>query len=203
MTLVSVLLLGMGLGVRHAADADHLVVVSTLVQREPSVLRACRVAAMWGAGHTSAFLALGLLIVHAGLRVSPAFEQAAEGLVGVMLIALGLWHLVGRRHRGARPEPARAAPMLRAAAVGLVHGLAGSAGVALLATASIASAQLATLYLLVFGLGTVFGMIALTVVLSRALMWTSRQSAQLGLWLTRAGAAIGIAMGLAMLSALR
>ncbi len=57
MTGLSVLLLGVGLGLRHATDADHVVVVSALVQREPGIWRAARVAALWGLGHSAAFLA--------------------------------------------------------------------------------------------------------------------------------------------------
>jgi high-affinity nickel permease len=190
----------MGLGLRHAADADHLVVVSTLVQRESSVLRASRIAVMWGAGHTAAFLVLGMLIVHAGLRVPASFEHLAEALVGVMLVGLGSWHLFRQHRRAMGCTDAPRAPMFRAVAVGLVHGLAGSAGIALLATASIPSVRLATFYLLVFGLGTVLGMVGLTVLLSRAMLWTARRNDQVAQWLTRGAAVLGIVMGLAMLT---
>lgn len=57
---LSVLLLGIGLGLRHAIDTDHVVVVSALVQREHGVWRAARIAALWGAGHTIALLSMGL-----------------------------------------------------------------------------------------------------------------------------------------------
>jgi hypothetical protein len=71
MTGLSVLLLGVGLGLRHATDADHVSVVSALVQREPGVWRAARIAALRGPGLTVAFLALGLLIVLAEVRSPP------------------------------------------------------------------------------------------------------------------------------------
>ena len=46
--------------------------------------------------------------------------------------------------------------------IGVVHGAAGSAGIALLATASIASRATAVAYLALFGVGTVLGMVTLT-----------------------------------------
>lgn len=167
MTGLSVLLLGIGLGLRHAADADHVVVVSALVQREPGVWRAARIAALWGAGHTVAFLALGLLIVLAGVRLPESFEHGAELLVALMLVGLGIWHLVRSRGTDSGESPpwvagASARPLL----IGLVHGLAGSAGIALLAATTIGSRPLAAAYLGLVALGTVIGMVALTVLMS-------------------------------------
>jgi hypothetical protein len=134
MTGLSVLLLGIGLGLRHATDADHVVVVSALVQREPGVWRAARIAALWGAGHTVAFLALGLFIVLAEVRIPEGFEHIAELLVALMLIGFGIWHLVRNFGAGA----GETAPSVTGASawplvIGVVHGLAGSAGIALLA----------------------------------------------------------------------
>jgi hypothetical protein len=58
------------------------------------------------------------------------------------------------------------AQALRSALVGLVHGLAGSAAVALLVLSTIRSAGAAIAYLLVFGVGTILGMTAITGLLS-------------------------------------
>ena len=168
---LSALVLGLGLGLRHATDADHVAVVSAMLQREPGALRAVRVAMFWGLGHTFSFLALGLLIVLAVLRVPQAFERAVALLVAAMLIGLGAWHWA----RGSSAASKRAISPARPMAVGLVHGLAGSAGVALLASATIRSPLWATLYLALFGVGTVLGMALLTAVLSWPLGWTSRR----------------------------
>ena len=81
MTGLSILLVGMGLGLRHATDADHVIVVSALVQRERGLWRAARLALLWGVGHTAAFLGMGLVIVLAELRIPSSFETAAELLV--------------------------------------------------------------------------------------------------------------------------
>jgi nickel/cobalt exporter len=180
MTSFSVLLLGLGLGLRHATDADHVVVVSALVQREHGMWRAARIAALWGAGHTVAFLALGLLIVLAEVRIPEPFERGAELLVAAMLIGVGAFHLLRSRpssvREARRPSAAAAA---RPIAIGLVHGLAGSAGIALLAATTIGSRPLAVAYLGLVALGTVLGMVALTVAMSQPIGWAMRREGRL------------------------
>lgn len=200
MTGLSVLLLGIGLGLRHATDADHVVVVSALVQREPGVRRAARIAALWGAGHTVAFLALGLLIVLAEVRIPEAFEHGAELLVALMLIGFGIWHLVRSRGTDARePAPSVAGASARPLVIGVVHGLAGSAGIALLAATTIRSRPLAVLYLGLVALGTVVGMVALTVLMSRPIGWTMRREGRLRSAITALAAVLSTGLGLAVL----
>jgi nickel/cobalt exporter len=200
MTGLSVLLLGIGLGLRHATDADHVVVVSALVQREPGVWRAARIAALWGAGHTVAFLALGLLIVLAELRIPETFERGAELLVALMLIGFGLGHLVRSRGTdGGEPVPSVASASARPLVIGLVHGLAGSAGIALLAATTIGSRPLAVAYLGLVALGTVIGMVALTVVMSWPISWTMRREGRLRHAITVLAAMLSMGLGLAVL----
>lgn len=199
MTALSVLLLGIGLGLRHATDADHVVVVSALVQREPGMWRAARVAALWGAGHTIAFLALGFLIVLAGVRLPEVFEQGAELLVGFMLIGFGLWHLA-RSRGGDFSERTQAGTVARPLLIGLVHGLAGSAGIALLAATAIDSRPLAAAYLGLVALGTVLGMVALTIVLSRPISWTMRRRVEVKRAVTVLSAMLSVGFGLAVLA---
>jgi nickel/cobalt transporter (NicO) family protein len=199
MTGLSVLLLGIGLGLRHATDADHLVVVSALVQREPGVWRAARIAALWGAGHTVAFLALGLLIVLAEVCIPEAFERGAELLVALMLISFGIWHLVrSRGMSGTEFVPPAASACGRPLLIGLVHGLAGSAGIALLAATTIGSRPLAVAYLGLVALGTVIGMVSLTVLMSRPISWTMRRQGHLRTAITVLAAMLSIGLGLAV-----
>jgi len=193
----TILLLGIGLGLRHATDADHVVVVSALVQREPGVWRAARIAALWGLGHTGAFLGLGLLIVVAGVQLPQAFERGAELLVGTMLVAFGLWHVALSRHErtSATTRSSYARPML----IGLVHGLAGSAGIAILAATTIGSRAWAAAYLALFGLGTVLGMVALTVVMSRPIGWLMARDERVRRATTAAAALLSVALGVLVL----
>ncbi|GAB4216975.1 MAG: hypothetical protein OHK0013_44050 [Sandaracinaceae bacterium] len=198
MTGFSALLVGLGLGLRHALDADHVVVVSTMLQREPGFWRAARIAALWGAGHSVAFLALGLMIVVAGLRVPEVFERGAQLLVAVMLVALGLWHLIRARPRTMADdeETVELSPAARPIAIGLVHGLAGSAGIALLAATTIESRALAVGYLFLVAIGTVVGMVALTALLAQPIRWTVHREGLLKRTVTVLAALLGIGLGI-------
>lgn len=199
MTGLSVLMLGLGLGLRHAVDADHVVVVSALLQREPGALRAARIAALWGAGHSISFLGVGLVVVLAGVRVPPELEAIAELLVAAMLMGLGGWHLVRSLSKAAPPagEPAARA-YARPVLVGVVHGLAGSAGIALLVSATIASRAWAAAYLALFGLGTVMGMVMLTAVLAWPIAWTMRREGSARRVVGAASALLSVALGAAI-----
>ena len=78
------------------------------------------------------------------------------------------------RHAHLHPSPALAralqtvgaAQAFRSVGVGLVHGLAGSAAVALLVLSTVGSPAGAVAYLLLFGVGTIVGMTAITAVLA-------------------------------------
>jgi ABC-type nickel/cobalt efflux system permease component RcnA len=63
---------------------------------------------------------------------------------------------------------------LRPLAVGIVHGLAGSAAVALLVLTTIRNPHLAIAYLLVFGVGTIAGMMVITMSLASTLRFAGR-----------------------------
>jgi nickel/cobalt exporter len=183
-------LLGLGLGLCHATEADHIAAVSTLLRRGMGSHQAARVAALWGLGHAVSFLGVGLCIVVLGLHIPPAFEHLAGGLVSVMLIGLGAAHLT----RG-RAATAAAPPSTRPVAIGVLHGLAGSAAVALIAATTIQSRLWASLYLAFFGVGTIIGMSGLTFLLSGPLAWAGRQDGALWRWALRAPGIVSISLG--------
>jgi len=124
-------------------------------------------------------LGVGLLLVLLEVRLPPRVAAFAELLVAAMLIGFGCWHLLHRapfeceRSRENAAAVVPAVPAVRALAVGAVHGLAGSAAVALLAGVALESRLLSVSYLLLFGLGTVCGMVLLTTLMARPLAWAN------------------------------
>jgi high-affinity nickel-transport protein len=58
--------------------------------------------------------------------------------------------------------------------VGTVHGLAGSAAVALLVLATISAPVWAIVYLLIFGLGTILGMMVMTIFIALPFTYSGR-----------------------------
>lgn len=162
MNLVPVLSLGFALGVTHAADADHVVAVSTMVgeRRERPVAAGARVGMLWGVGHTLTVLCVGGAMVVTRVVVPERVALALELGVAVMLVTLGIITLrsghPGHTHASEPRSP------LRSLGVGAVHGLAGSAAVALGVLAQTPSAAAGLGYLVCFGAGTLLGMMLLT-----------------------------------------
>jgi high-affinity nickel-transport protein len=156
LTSLSVLALGFLLGMRHATDPDHVVAVTTIVSQQRSVARAAGIGALWGAGHTATIVLVGGAILLFRLVVPPRLGLAMEFAVAVMLVLLGV------RSVGAAGGGRRAASLARPVIMGFVHGLAGSAFVAMLVLTAIPSPVVGIVYLLVFGAGTVAGMTLIT-----------------------------------------
>jgi cytochrome c biogenesis protein CcdA len=210
MTLLAILALGFFLGMRHATDSDHVVAVTTIVSRERTPRAALWIGALWGLGHSATILLVGGAIVLFGWVIPPRVGLSMEMSVAVMLVVLGLMNLssalsgikqTAHRHHGTEPDQSPLPHVhvrgpLRPLAIGVVHGLAGSAAVALLVLATITSPSLALVYLAIFGAGTVAGMMALTLAMAVPITALSKRFANLELTLARATGVLSIAFGL-------
>lgn len=158
MMLLPAITFGFFLGVRHATDADHIAAVSTISDAS-STRRAVLLGAAWGVGHSASVLLVGGALVLLRLPMPVRLALALELLVGIMLVGLGVRSLLA-----ARRETAVSAtrPLL----IGVVHGLAGSAVLALLVIGTTTTALAATVYLVCFSLGTIAGMALVTLLLT-------------------------------------
>lgn len=200
---------------RHATDADHVIAVATIVGRAGSPRGAALVGALWGVGHTVTIVLVGGLIVAFGLAIPPRLGLAMELAVALMLIALGLASLfgvVGRvsalaaaEHGHPRGDAgSRGAARLgryhaiRPLVVGLVHGLAGSAAVALLVLATIRDPLWAIGYLLLFGAGTVAGMMLITVVIAVPFSYSAARFATVHRYLGVVAGVLSLGLGLVL-----
>jgi len=86
--------------------------------------------------------------------------------------------------------------IIRPLAVGIVHGLAGSAAVALLVLTTIRVPSWAVLYLLVFGLGTVAGMMLITAAIALPFTYSERRFARINRGLGLVSGVVSLAFGL-------
>jgi len=183
----SLLSLGFMLGMRHAMESDHVAAVASLATRSVSRADTVRLAAVWGLGHTLTLL-LFCCVVAALDTVIP--QQLAQGLelgVGVLLVALGadvlrrLWRegwahaghsSRGHSHRGHTGLASAGGGFpLRALLVGMMHGMAGSAALILLTLETSQSAHTAVLYVLLFGIGSIVGMVTFSAIISVPLIY--------------------------------
>jgi high-affinity nickel-transport protein len=210
LTLVSVLVLGFILGMRHATDPDHVVAVTTIVTRERSLRAAAPIGALWGIGHTLTVTLVGGLIVLTGLAIPPRLGLGMELVVALMLIILGARNLYrGRRDHAPHADDPRADRLLaklparptlqryaRPLIIGIIHGLAGSAAIALLVVGAIHDPGWALGYLLVFGVGTIFGMFLVTSAIALPVAYTAGRFERLHHMLGLGAAVLSVSFGL-------
>lgn len=196
----SVLLVGLLLGMRHALEADHLAAVASLSTTSKGRLSTVVRGVTWGIGHTAALLVLGGLSLGLGLSVpaGPWFERA----VGLMLVGLGinvLWRVVrGRPHVHGHHEQHHHFD-IKTVCVGMMHGVAGSAALMLLVASAIRSRWVGLAYIAIFGAGSIFGMAALSAVLSVPLDLTARRLSRAMGAVELTVAAVTIAIGASMM----
>lgn len=164
------LVLGLGflLGLKHATDPDHIVAVTTFLGRERQLRRACGIGLFWGLGHTIALSIAGIVVIGLKIPISKWLADRLELGVAAMLIVLGArliarvhtkWH--EHHHDFAWPQVGWR-PLL----VGIVHGTAGSAALTLLVLSTISSTINGLLYILIFGIGSMLGMLTISLLLA-------------------------------------
>jgi cytochrome c biogenesis protein CcdA len=155
MSTLGSLELALVLGLRHALDADHVAAVGTLIDPEVKASSVAGIATRWALGHAATLLSIGAVLIVLGLHLPARFEVVAETAVAAVLIGLGIWrlrpHAAGHHHHMARG----------AFAVGVVHGLAGSGPMVLLAVSTLDHKPYALLYLVLVAVGTLLGMVTM------------------------------------------
>lgn len=163
MTQVLPILFAAVIGFGHAFEADHLVAVSNLVTKRSKIKLAIKDGIYWGLGHTSTILLIGVTILLGKLMIDERYFGYLEACVGLMLLFIGLLRLRTVIEYKASSEPVHLVNDDNhhhvAYGIGAVHGLAGSGVMILLVLTEIKETLPSLLYLLIFGLGSVGGML--------------------------------------------
>jgi len=159
-SLVGVLL-GIALGARHAFEPDHLAAVSVLAADGPSARRGALIGALWGAGHTLSLLACGLAVAVAATQIPPGLSDGFELAVAAMLMVLG-GRAMYRARRAPHVHVVGHRRAMRPLIVGAVHGLAGSGALTALVMTRLPSTAERLSFMLLFGLGSVAAMSAIS-----------------------------------------
>ncbi len=191
----SILFLGLLIGMQHALEADHVAAVSSIAARQKSVKRIIAHGAVWGVGHTLALMTFAGTVLVLGLEIGGQMAGWLEFVVGLMLVVLGghvLYrlhhdrihfhthahgdsrHFHAHSHAGEREEhdPSRhnhehhPGLPVRTLLVGVIHGMAGSAALLILTTATQPSISGGLIYVTIFGVGSILGMAALSAVIA-------------------------------------
>jgi high-affinity nickel permease len=182
-SVVLVLVVAALLGLRHATDPDHIAAVTTLVasSREQATRRAARLGAFWGLGHALTLLVGGIPVLLFERYLPEPLQRSAETAVAALIVFLavrllirwrsGYFHAHAHAHGPeAHDHRHQVRTPLGAFGIGLVHGLGGSAGVAVLLLAAIPSRSVAILSLVVLALFTAVSMTIVTTGFGRALV---------------------------------
>lgn len=219
---LTVLGLGFLLGALHALDADHVAAVSTILSDRPELRASGLVGVSWGFGHTAVLLLVGLAVIALKITIPDAVAQAFEVGVGLMLVTLGgsvaatllrdRWHLHAHKHDGETHLHLHSHRLdshhahrhwlqvsLKPFVVGMVHGLAGSAALVLVVLSTVRTLWEGMAYILVFGLGSIVGMMLLGVLITLPLVFSASfgRRAQVAVKVLASLGSIGL--GLAML----
>lgn len=202
---LGILGLGLVYGLKHATEADHIVAVSTIVSEHRKLGRAAIVGALWGAGHTASLVLVGTIVVALRVAIPERVATWLEFAVALMIIGLGVmafrrassgrtnFHLHRHGHSNDshshihfhEAEAARESSSshshavvrigIKPAMVGAVHGLAGSAALTLLVLTQIGSPLVGLLYLAVFGIGSIVGMLLMSGLVGLPFVLSSRK----------------------------
>lgn len=154
----------LSVGFVHAFEADHLVAVSALVTQRNSTRKSLKDGIFWGLGHTSTILLIGLVMIVGKRVIAESAFSSMEACVGFMLIGLGLWRLRKVYQKRTATDHGHfhqddAANYSLAYGVGAVHGLAGSGALLLVVLANMQNATHGLGFLVLFGVGSVVGML--------------------------------------------
>lgn len=215
--MFGVLGLGLLLGMQHALEADHIAAVSSIAARRTDVRDIVKHGLTWGLGHTLTLFVFAGAAILLGHAIPERLARPLETAVGIMLVGLGahvlwrLWrdrvhfhqhrHSDGTHHIHVHSHAGEAAPhrssshahqhgfRWRSLLVGLMHGMAGSAALLVLAVSQVANPVTGIFYVLLFGVGSMLGMGALSVVIAVPLAVSAR-------WLTWANRGLQVCVGL-------
>lgn len=204
LTFGGILLLGLVIGLQHALEADHIAAVSSIATGETTLRRIVAHGALWGLGHTITLGLVAGTAIYVGTAIEDSVAGWLEFSVGVMLVVLGgqvVWRLIRERvhfhvHRhddgtahlhahshaddkvphSENPHTHAHAERLpwRTLAVGLMHGMAGSAALVVLTATAVSDPLVGISYVVLFGLGSIVGMAALSMVIAVPLGYTAR-----------------------------
>jgi cytochrome c biogenesis protein CcdA len=180
-----ILLVSLALGLRHASDPDHLAALTTLIASEDEerkqVHKAGFMGLLWGLGHGTTLVVLGLPLMLFHSYLPEPVQQFAETLIGMIILFLavrlllrwrcGLYHahshdggshqhLHSHAEEGSHEHSHRVP--FSAYCVGLMHGVGGSGGLTVLLLSTISDQAQAAGALLIFAAGTAISMAILS-----------------------------------------
>ncbi|KAA9022539.1 sulfite exporter TauE/SafE family protein [Niallia endozanthoxylica] len=194
-SFISVLFLGFILGIKHSIEPDHIIAVSTSVSKSKKLSSSTLTGVYWGIGHTCTLFILGMALVLMKGELTDKWAMSLEFLVGVMLVYLGIRSIIFWKNTRSGSHKHEKAHFLKVAFIGFVHGIAGSAAMVLLTMSTVSTIWEGALYILIFGAGTIAGMLLFTTIIGIPFVF-SKKNIGLNQILTRAAGAVSFLFGI-------
>ena len=184
-----VLAAGLLLGLIHSFEPDHVGAMSTqLLRKSESDIHSIKLKKItlnssikgifWGLGHTSSIILLGIAITGLSINMTVDFFSGAEVIVGFMLIGLAMLTILNKRlfsqqhiHPHSHGDKIHTHPHSHTGShehthksllIGCIHGIAGSGSIVVLAASSSNNFESSVMFLVIFGIGSILGMGAIS-----------------------------------------
>lgn len=205
---------GLLVGLRHALEPDHLAAVTTLASQSAPGRHTATLGVAWGVGHTASIGVVAAVLIGFGVHIPERFHATAELGVALLLVILGAgagrrwWRVHRERHIPDTRHGAIATPPIQPGAIraprgalgfGLIHGLAGSGAVIVLAVAASPVRAVQVAYLMAFSVGSILSMATVSTlsgtVLDVAQVHAPRWPRHLQLGTAMASIAAGVLLG--------
>ena len=205
MTPALILTLGLAIGLQHAFEPDHVAAVSTQVAKRKSksqtikqllkegTFKSSLLGALWGAGHTTSLVIIGLLMFVLAINIPTNVFLGFEFIVGLMLVFLALTtfsnkklfklkhmhphtHENGTIHTHPHDHVGEHTHSHKSYIIGCIHGLAGSGSLVVLTAATLGNFESVLSFILIFGIGSVIGMVIVSSLIGLPLVFTNKIS---------------------------
>lgn len=184
-----ILAVGLMLGLEHAFDVDHVVAVTNFLCNVKSFKKSLYLGAVWGLGHTATVLVAGVVVLALRVMIPESFTRLFTIIAGALLIVLGVLVVKGVivertcSSSSQSTQPILMGPQLKVATEGshahkslfsgILQGLAGSAALMLVTLSTVESPVLGIIFIGLFGLGVILGMLSCSALIGGFLALTS------------------------------
>jgi ABC-type nickel/cobalt efflux system permease component RcnA len=199
LSIIFILLTGLGLGLAHSLDPDHVVAVSTLLCNNKSLRKSITSATVWGVGHSVVLFIIGVLVLTLSVVIPPSVLNLFDAAAGVLLLILGAFvlrpliaerthpdkHFHEHPHSHSHSHPHSHshdhaienhhghAHLHKSALTGALQGLGGSAALMLVTLSTVNSVEVGAVFIFLFGIGVILGMVGVACVVGSVMAYTA------------------------------
>ena len=216
---ILILLTGLALGAVHSFDPDHLIAVSTLVCNNKSLRKSVASASVWAIGHSFVLFFVGLALLIFKVSIPDEVVNLFELAAGILLIILGAFvigpiiaqklglthtknqtdypsHPLLHKHQPDSSSEHQHSYFHKSVFTGALQGLGGSAAIMLVTLATVNSVEIGLIFIFLFGLGLIFGMVCISCLLGSIMAYAANNLTKIHLMIKVVTGSVSIGFGL-------